>query len=157
MDTVDKKALAEKLHALMMEMNNEDDYSAQNSIFGDLYNALKKIDVVNIESTIDAGQVIYHEELVDVYTTKQLTDALINGINTLSSDEWVSFYKDLVGKSSAKHWSDIENVAIESQDGLEERLKYDTKNSQEFICEKYCLSFYKGLIEENVGGVYPCA
>ena len=78
MNPVSKKELAEKLHTLMMEMNNDDDYSAQNSIFGDLYNALKKIDIVNLESTIDAGQVIYNEESVEGFTSEQLFKSLIN-------------------------------------------------------------------------------
>jgi len=65
MNTKDKKVLAEKLYKLMMEMNNVDEsvenYSAQNSIFGDLYNALNKIDIVNLESTISSGEVIYND------------------------------------------------------------------------------------------------
>ncbi|KGJ88372.1 hypothetical protein [Colwellia psychrerythraea] len=46
---------------------------------------------------------------------------------------------------------------MDTQEALEERLKYDAENSQDFICEKFCLSIYQGLIEENVDGVYPCA
>jgi len=64
MDINDKKVLAEKLHKLMMEMNNVDEnvenYSSQSSIFGDLYNALNKIDIVNLESTINSGELIYN-------------------------------------------------------------------------------------------------
>lgn len=62
MNTENKKKLAEKLFIIMMEMNDDDVYSAQNSIFGDIYNALKKIDIVDIDSTLNSGQVIYTKD-----------------------------------------------------------------------------------------------
>lgn len=91
------------------------------------------------------------------FTTEQLTKSLINGIDTLSSDEWVEFFEELFDKCSAEHVEDIQYIAIDVQDSLEERLKFDAENSQDYICEKFCLSIYQGLIEESVGGVYPCA
>ena len=91
------------------------------------------------------------------FSTAQLTKSLINGIDTLSSDEWVAFYEELFKKCSAEHVEDIQYIAMDTQESLEERLKYDAENSQDYICEKYCLSIYQGLIEENVGNVYPCA
>lgn len=57
-----KVVFAEKLYALMMESNEHDEYSAQNSVFGDLYNALKKVDVVDMDNTLDSGQVVYTKE-----------------------------------------------------------------------------------------------
>ena len=57
-----KVVFAEKLYALMMEANEHDEYSAQNSVFGDLYNALKKVDVVDMDNTLDSGQVVYTKE-----------------------------------------------------------------------------------------------
>jgi hypothetical protein len=62
MDTAGKAVFAEKLHALMMESNDHDEYSAQNSVFGDLYNALKKVDVVDMDNTLNSGCVVYTKE-----------------------------------------------------------------------------------------------
>lgn len=54
-----KKELAEKLYTLLMEVNEADGvYSAQSSIFGDLAKALRKIDIVCYEGSIECGELI---------------------------------------------------------------------------------------------------
>ncbi|KGJ88373.1 hypothetical protein ND2E_4209 [Colwellia psychrerythraea] len=44
------------------------------------------------------------------FSTAQLTKSLINGIDTLSSDEWVAFYEELFHKCSAEHVEDINTL-----------------------------------------------
>lgn len=79
------------------------------------------------------------------FSSKQLIQSLVSGIETFLTAEFIEYAKTV--------HDDFEKVELCAQDvhtSLEELLNDNPQDNQKYICDKYCFSIYKGLIEENI-------
>ena len=81
-----------------------------------------------------------------MFTSAQLMESLIFGIDALSTDEYIEYYKSI----DPTNWRRVESCAIGVQESLEERISLTPEDSQDYICPKFCLSVFQGLIEESI-------
>lgn len=92
--------------------------------------------------------------MTTLHTSAELIKAFINGI-TMSSEDYETLFRGIQKESSAEHWTDIQTVAIQTQDNLEERIQLYPEISQEYISESCSLDMWIDQLKTDVKEQYP--